>query len=202
MGKPKRKPLIGIIGGIASGKSCVAAEFAKLGCAVIDADAIAHALLDTCPVRDEIVGRFGPGILDAFGKIDRQELGRVVFSDGGKLAVLNEIIHPRVLQEAEELLGRYDRDEQVKAVVLDMPLLVEVGWADRCDRILFVDCDIERRLERAGRTRCLTEEELKKREKFQISLDTKKTLVDNIIDNNSEFSTLVRQIKFIFSDIV
>jgi dephospho-CoA kinase len=82
-----------------------------------------------------------------------------------------------------------------------MPLLVEVGWADRCDRVLFVDCAIERRLERAGRTRGLTEEELKKRENFQISLDTKKTLVDNIIDNNSEFSALVRQIKIIFSDI-
>jgi len=202
VGKPKKKPLIGIIGAIASGKSSVAAEFAKLGCAVIDADAIAHGLLDTKPVRDEVVGRFGLSVLNEAGQIDRGELGRLVFADGEKLAALNRIIHPRVLQQTEDLLRRYNRDDRVKAVVLDMPLLVEVGWAERCDRILFVDCDIQRRIERVGRTRRLTEEELKKREKFQISLDTKKTLVDNIIDNNSEFSTLVRQIQFIFSDII
>lgn len=193
--------MIGIIGAIASGKSSVAAEFAKLGCAVIDADAIAHALLGIGPVRDEIVDRFGPSILNEAGQIDRRKLGRIVFADGKRLAALNEIIHPRVLQQTEKLLSRYDREDRVKAVVLDMPLLVEIGWADRCDRVLFVDCDIERRLERAGRTRRLTEEELKNRENFQISLDTKKTLVDNIIDNNSDFSTLVRQIKIIFSDI-
>lgn len=201
VGKPRIKPLIGIIGAIASGKSSVAAEFAKLGCAVIDADAIAHALLGTGPVRDEIVERFGPSILNEAGQIDRRKLGKIVFADSERLAALNEIIHPRVLQQTEELLSRYDGEDRIKAVVLDMPLLVEVGWADRCDRVLFVDCDIERRVERAGRTRRLTEEELKKRENFQISLDTKKTLVDNIIDNNSEFSTLVRQIKIIFSDI-
>lgn len=199
--KPKPKPLIGIIGAVASGKSSVAAEFAKLGCAVIDADAMAQALLDTGPVREQIVGRFGPDILNEAGQIDRRTLGKIVFADGQRLAALNEIIHPRVLQQTEQLLARYTRDDRVQAVVLDMPLLVEVGWADRCDRVLFVDCDLEHRVERAGRTRCLTEEELKKRENFQISLDTKKTLADNTIDNNSEFSTLVRQIKNIFSDI-
>ena len=201
LSKPRTKPLIGIIGGIASGKSTVAAEFGKLGCAVIDADAIAHELLDNETVREAILDRFGPSILNDSRGIDRGELGRIVFADGEKLATLNAIIHPRVLQQTEALLAQYDRDDRVPAVVLDMPLLIEVGWADRCDKVVFVDCVSARRLERARETRALTEQEVKKREKFQISLDTKKTLADNTIDNNSEFSTLVRQIKFIFSNI-
>ena len=199
--KPRTQPLIGIIGAIASGKSSVAREFAKLGCAVIDADAIVHALLDTDPVRDEVVRRFGDRILDETGRIDRRALGNIVFADRESLATLNDILHPRVLRETEALLARYAQDPRVRAVVLDMPLLVEVGWVDRCDKLVFVDCDLERRLERAKRTRGLTERELKKRENFQISLDTKKKLADNTIDNNSEFSTLVRQIKTIFSGI-
>jgi len=199
--KHNRKPLIGIVGGIASGKSSVAAEFGKLGCGVIDADAIVHRLLETDAVRDEIVTRFGPGVLKDTGSVDRQELGNIVFADGEELAALNGILHPRVLDETEALLARYERDSSVSAVVLDMPLLLEVGWDRRCDKVIFVDCADERRFERARRTRALTEQEVKKRENFQISLDTKKTLADNTIDNNSEFSTLVRQINDIFSGI-
>ena len=193
--------MIGIVGGIASGKSSVAAEFGKLGCAVIDADAIVHRLLETDFVRDEIVTHFGPDVLDDAGRVNRQELGKIVFADGEKLTALNDILHPRVLEETELLLARYQRDSSVRAVVLDMPLLVEVGWAQRCDKVIFVDCADQRRFERARRTRSLTEQEVKKRENFQISLDTKKALADNTIDNNSEFSTLVRQINDIFSDI-
>ena len=199
--KRNTKPLIGIVGGIASGKSSVAAEFAKLGCAVIDADAIVHRLLETDAVRDEIVAQFGPEVLDGTGRVNRRELGRIVFMDSRKVAALNAIIHPRVLEETEELLARYQRDSRAKAVVLDMPLLLEVGWAQRCDKVIFVDCANERRFERARRTRSLTEREVKKRENFQISLDTKKRRADNTIDNNSEFSTLVRQTNDIFSGI-
>jgi dephospho-CoA kinase len=195
------KPLIGIVGGIASGKSVVAAEFGKLGCAVIDADAIAHGALQMGSVHDEIVKRFGPSVLNGVGRIDRKELARLAFAEAETLAALNGIIHPIVFQKAEVLIAEYERDDRVKAVVLDMPLLIEVGWADRCDKVVFVDCAFERRLDRALRTRSLTAQEVKNREKFQISLDTKKTLADNSIDNNSGFSALVRQIQDIFSDI-
>lgn len=199
--KPRVKPLIGIVGGIGSGKSTVAAEFAKLGCAVVDADAIAHEALQSNPVRDEIVGLFGPSILGRSGRIDRKRLATMAFADGEKLAALNRIIHPLVFDKTEELIAQSERDNSVKAVVLDMPLLMEVGWADRCDRVVFVDCTFERRLDRARRIRSLTGQEVKIRENFQISLDTKQTLADNTIDNNSGFSALVRQIKTIFSDM-
>ncbi len=201
VGRSKKKPLIGIVGGIASGKSRVAAEFERLGCALIDADAIAHALLEEPSVRDAIVRRFGPVILGASGEIDRRTLAQRVFTEAQDLAALNGIIHPRVLQRIEELIAQYEHSDKAQAIVLDMPLLIEVGWADRCNRIVFVDSRFELRAQRARQKGLLTEGEIKIRENFQISLDSKRKLADNTIDNNSDFLTLVRQIQDIFSDI-
>ncbi len=200
--KPRdHKPVVGIVGGIASGKSAVAAEFGRLGCAVIDGDALAREALGIPSIRGAIVARFGPEILDEAGRIDRRVLARIVFADGERLRLLNEIIHPYVLQRTEELIAQYQKDADPRAIVLDIPLLVEVGWADRCDRIVFVNCDRGRRIERARKKREMDEQEVKIRENFQISLDTKAALADNTIDNNSDFSTLVRQIEAIFSEM-
>jgi dephospho-CoA kinase len=201
VGNPRKKPIIGIIGGIASGKSTVAREFGKLGCAVISADAIAHEVLQEKSVREEIAGLFGPEVLKPGGEVDRTRLARFVFSDEEKLAALNKVIHPRVLERTEKLMAQYNHCAHAQAIVLDMPLLVEVGWANRCDRLIFVKCDRKRRAERAKQAGLLDEQEIKIRENFQISLDKKAKLADNTIDNNSDFLTLVRQIKDIFSDI-
>ena len=198
---PSKKPVIGIVGGIASGKSTVAAEFGKLGCAVVSADAIAHELLDEQPVRDEVARLFGREILTPSGQIDRGRVAQSAFADPEKLSALNKLIHPRVLQRTEELIARYSHCAHVTAIVLDMPLLIEVGWADRCDRLIFVKCDRRRRGERAKRMGLMDEQEVKIRENFQISVDRKAELADNAVDNNSDFSTLVRQIQDIFSDI-
>lgn len=198
---PRKKPIIGILGGIASGKSTVATEFEKLGCAVIRADAIAHDLLQEEPVRDALVRQFGREILQPSGQIDRARLARVVFADAEKLCVLNKLIHPHVLERTEELIAEYSRCTHAQAIVLDMPLLVEVGWASRCDKLIFVKCDRAQRARRAKQAGAMDAQEIKIREKFQISLDRKAQLADNTIDNNSDFSTLVRQIKEIFSDL-
>jgi len=195
-----KKPVIGILGGIASGKSTVAAEFAKLGCKVIDADDIAHKLLETEPVKEKIAACFGRAVLDSAGKIDHKKLAAVVFGDLDKLSSLNEIIHPFVLRRAEELMELYSRQDQVKAIVLDMPLLVEVGWATRCDRLVFVDCRRKLRALRAEK-KGFDQNQLKIRENFQISLDSKVGLADNTVVNNSDFSALVRQVADIFSDV-
>lgn len=202
MGNSKNKPLIGIVGGIASGKSTVAAQFEKLGCARIDADGMARALLEEPSVRDALVRQFGPTILDSTGRIDRRRLAERAFAGEREWAALNGILHPLVLERAEALIEQYDKDPAVAAVVLDMPLLIEVGWADRCDRIVFVDGRRELRIERARNKGGLTEEDIKIRENFQISLDRKAHLADNSIDNNSDFSALVRQIQDIFSDTI
>jgi len=202
VGNTGRKPIIGILGGVGSGKSTVADEFAKLGCKVIDADKIAHKLLDKKTVQDRIVALFGKNILDSSGKIDRKKLADIVFADADKLSSLNKIVHPFVLGRAEELIERYNRQNQVKAIVLDMPLLVEVGWAKRCDKLIFVDCGRQLRIDRAKKLGIFGENQLKIRENFQISLDNKANIADNMIDNNSDLSGLAKQVADIFSYIV
>jgi dephospho-CoA kinase len=198
VGNIGEKPIIGILGGIGSGKSTVAAEFVKLGCKVVDADKIAHELLDKEAVREKIVGLFGRAILNSARKVDRRKLAEVVFADADKLSSLNKTIHPLVLERAEVLIKQYNRENQVKAIVLDMPLLAEVGWAERCDKLIFVDCKRQLRLDRAKKMG-FDENQFKIRENFQISLDNKAGLTDNIIDNNSGFSALAKQVTDIFS---
>jgi len=195
------KPIIGIMGGIGSGKSTVAAEFAKLGCKVIDADEIAHELLNKDTIKEKIVAFFGRDVVDSKGNINRKRLGEIVFADYDKLTKLNGIIHPLVIERAEELIEQYKRQNQIKAVVLDMPLLVEIGWAGRCNKLIFVNCKEKIRAERAKKMG-FDKNQLKIRENFQISLDNKVALADNTVENNSDFSAMVRQVADIFSDIM
>jgi dephospho-CoA kinase len=201
VGKSKKKPIIGILGGVGSGKSTVAAEFAKLGCAVINADEIAHNLLDNRDLRKKVVARFGREILSRGGKIDRRKLAGIVFAGARNLAALNRIIHPLVFKGVRELIKKANRQSRVKAIVLDMPLLMEVGWAKRCDKLIFVKCRQKIRVKRSQRAAILEKVELKYREKFQISLDKKESIADNTIDNNSGFSALAGQVTDIFSGI-
>jgi dephospho-CoA kinase len=192
-------PVLGILGGIGSGKSTVAAEFGRLGCAVIQADVIAHEVLQRPDIREQVVRLLGGTVLDVNGRLDRKRVASIVFADCEKLAVLNRIIHPFVMAEVERRLLAYQQDSRVPAVVLDVPLLVEVGWADRCDRLIFVACDLKTRL---ARSQTLTLEQIQARENFQISLDKKANLADNTIQNDSDLSALAGQIATIFSSIV
>jgi dephospho-CoA kinase len=176
--------VIGILGGMYSGKSTVAAELAKLGCAVIDADSISHQLLEEK------------------GKIDRSALANRVFGNPAKLALLTGILHPLIMVRVEQLIAQCAPQPAVRAIVLDIPLLVEVGWEKRCDHLIFVDCTPPLRLERAKNKGVFEADQLKIRENLQISLDKKKRIADNIVDNNSDLSGLSKQIACIFSTIV
>ena len=201
VGNPKKKPVIGILGGIGSGKSTVAAEFGKLGCGVIDADEIAHKLLEKKNVKEKIITLFGP-VLDSAGKIDRKKLADIVFADADKLSALTGILHPFVLTRTEQLINQYNQENQVEAIVLDMPLLMEVGWEKRCDKLIFVDCERPLRVNRMKKMGLFDENKFKIRENFQISLDNKVAIAENTINNNSGFLTLVRQVADIFFGII
>ena len=201
MSKAGKKPIIGILGGIASGKSTVAAEFAKLGCKVIDADKIAHEVIEQKNIKKKIVDIFGGDVLNSASEVDRKKLAGVVFFNTEKLSLLNNIVHPLVIAQVEQLIEQYNRRNQVRAIVLDMPLLAEIGWTERCDRLIFVDCSEKIRLKRAKKMG-FNKNQIKIRENFQISLDNKKKLADNTIENNSGFSALVRQVADIFSEIL
>ena len=194
--------MIGILGGMYSGKSTVAAELAKLGCAVIDADSISHQLLEEKDVLKKIVRVFGTEVLDGKGKIDRAALANRVFGNPAKLETLTGILHPLVMVRVEQMIAQFNTQPAVRAIALDIPLLVEVGWEKRCDHVIFVDCAPPIRLERAKKTGVFEADQLKIRENLQISLDKKKRIADNIVDNNSDLSGLSKQIASIFSTIV
>jgi len=196
----KKKPIIGLVGGICAGKSAVANEFGRLGCVVIDADAMAKQLLDKPEIRSKIIAIFGKSIVDENGKIDRQKLAAIVFTDEKYITALNDIIHPIVLEQTQELINSYMENETIKAIILDVPLLAEVGWENRCEKLVFVDSTPENRLERAKK-RGMSKNELKIRENFQISLDKKLCMSDYIVNNNSDLSELGEQVGRIFHSI-
>jgi dephospho-CoA kinase len=145
--------LIGIIGRIGAGKSTVARLLAEHGARVIDADRIAHEVLQDADVRRLLVERFGPGVImgglspDA-ADIDRKALAGIVFGPTAAhrraLAALEAIVHPRVHESMEALLvgiaGEERKGGTEQVVVLDVPLLVRGGWLDRCDRIVVLEC--------------------------------------------------------------
>ena len=196
-----KKPIIGILGGIGSGKSTVAAAFRDVGCRVIDSDAIVHSLLRREDVRARLVDVIGAGILDSSGMIDRAALAQAAFGQRETLKFLMDVLHPLVLERTEALMDIYQGQTEVCGIVLDMPLLLEVGWEKKCDFLVFVDCSEEKRRQRAKKSKKIDFEQLKIRESFQISLDKKKQKAHYIVYNNSDKSDMAEQIAQIFSSM-
>ena len=197
----KKKLIVGILGGIGSGKSTVAAEFAKLGCAVINADKIAHELLLDENAKRQLIDAFGEGISGKNGLINHAELADTVFNSDKNVARINDIIHPLVFDRTNKLIEQYKRQEKTQLNILDAPLLVEAGWTQMCDKLVFIDCDPKIRAQRAEKKGLSGEKYLEKREKFQISLDTKAKLAHYTICNNSGLSDLADQVACIFSTL-
>lgn len=177
---------IGILGGVASGKSLVAKQLAQLGAGLLDADREAHEVLRTEAVEDAVRRRWGPEVFDADGRIDRARLAGIVFGDSPWAArqreCLEQLIHPetgrRLSRQAQQMA-----DEGVTAVVLDAPLLVEAGWDKLCSTLMFVDAPRRLRLARAlGRG--WTEKDFQVREGVQESLDEKRERADFVVDNS------------------
>ncbi len=193
-----KKIIIGILGGIGSGKSSVAAEFAKLGCAVIDADRIAHQLLDTEKIARQIRDAFGAEVFDADGRVNCSALGDRTFESSENVAKINDILHPEILIKCRQLIAEYNNAD-IKAIILDLPLLVEVGWDKKCDILIFIDCPERIRTQRTAKNGHLSKKLLKKRENFQISLDNKLKIAHYTINNHSDLSVLAEQVVRIFS---
>jgi dephospho-CoA kinase len=184
-------PVISLIGGIGAGKSLVAALWAELGASVLDADAIGHALLDQRPARDEVLDRFGPGVLDPSSggdgpsRIDRRALGALVFGHPPALRDLEKILHPRMRRTFERAIARAMRKGEARGVVLDAAILLETGWNDLCDRVVFVDSPEDQRRVRLAGQRGWGPETLAARERAQWPLDQKRRAADVVLPNDS-----------------
>ncbi|MCY8179467.1 dephospho-CoA kinase [Bacillus paralicheniformis] len=186
--------VIGLTGGIASGKSTVAQMFQQCGITVVDADVIAkEAVEQGMPAYQKIAETFGQGVLLETGGIDRRKLGEIVFANEEKRMQLNAIVHP----EVRKMMIK-QRDEAIRAgerfVVLDIPLLYESGLEHLTDKVIVVWVPMERQLERLMKRNRLTEDEALNRIHAQHSLDEKKKKADAVIDNSGSLKDTEAQL--------
>lgn len=174
--------LIGLTGGIASGKSTVAARMAEHGAIVIDADALAREVVAPgTPALAAIAERFGPRVIAPGGSLDRAALGAVVFGDEAERRALEAITHPAIRRRMHELVAAAHVQDPDAVVVYDIPLLVETG-ANGFDQVVVVDAPLETRIERLVALRGMDEAEARARAASQASDDARRAVADHVID--------------------
>ena len=184
--------LIGLTGGIGSGKSSVSAALARRGARIIDADAIVRELQSPgTVVFAEMVDRFGPGIVAEDGSLDRQAVADIVFSDEQALADLGLIVHPRVHEEIERRVADAEGTDDV--VVLDIPLLDRSGWPGLLGTVV-VDLDPEVAIARLVEHRGFTEADARARVAAQIERSDRLELADFVVDNGGTMADLEVQV--------
>jgi dephospho-CoA kinase len=194
---------VGLTGSIAVGKSFVVSVFADLGCVTFDADKIAHKVMEPGGAAyEETVREFGGSILAEDGSIDRAKLGAIVFADAGRRKRLNEIVHPRVVEEQNRLLGEVEAKTPDAIVINDAALMIESGGYRRYDKLIVVFCDREKQIERLMRRNHLTREDAERRIAAQMSSDEKRRYADYEIDTSGAFDQTRRRVAEVFAELV
>jgi len=196
-------PIIGLAGGIGSGKSHVARLLGELGCAVIDSDAQVHAAYRDPEVIRKLRSWWGEGVIKPDGAVNRAAVAGKVFSDPVQRNRLEGLVHPIVALARDHAMRQVvDAGAKPLAFVWDTPLLFEAGVREGCDAVVFVDSPRELRLERLARTRGWGPEELNRRENSQWPLDKKKKLSDDVISNAAGAEGLGIQVRLVLSRIL
>lgn len=186
--------VIGLTGGIATGKSAVSNILRMLDVPVIDSDELAHRVVEKGqPALEEIAREFGAEVFASDGTLDRRKLGELVFRSPKARKKLEEITHPRIMKMVLEQLARY-RLEGRKLVVLDAPLLIEAGLQSMVDQVWVVVCDKDLQVQRLMQRSNLTEEEALERINAQMPLEEKVKYADRIIENNGTLSELEQKV--------
>ncbi|MBC7784335.1 MAG: dephospho-CoA kinase [Burkholderiales bacterium] len=194
------KPIIGIVGGIGSGKSMVADLFGELGASVFHADQVVHQLYTRDEVRKTLRGWWGDSVFHPDGSVNRAAIAISVFQVPKERARLEAYVHPLVDRERERLSRLAIGNQQIKALIWDVPLLVETDLHKQCDVVVFVDGPVELRRDRV-KSRGWDAEELARRENFQLPLDTKRQIADYVISNVDDVNAARSQVRVVFSRI-
>lgn len=166
---PSRPYIIGLIGGIASGKSKMSERFEKMGASIIDCDKLAHSIYE--PGEEcfyTIVNTFGSDLLDENGRIDRKKLGAIVFTDNKKLQELNQIVWPSLLKKAKVIISQKFNEEKRQIIILEAAVLIQAGWENECHEIWSMIIPPEVAVQRLMERNKLTEDEAKARVASQL----------------------------------
>lgn len=195
--------VIGVTGGFGTGKSTVARMFKELGAVVLDADALSREATE--PKRlawRRIVKLYGPRVLNEDQTIDRRALAELVFSDEPARRRLEAMIHPQVIRRIKQQLHQLRRQRSVRAVVLDVPLLFEVGAEGLADAVVVVTAQAEVRARRLRKQAGWTQEAITRRDGAQWELSAKVALADYVVDNANGLEQTRTQVRRIWSQLV
>jgi dephospho-CoA kinase len=197
------KPIIGISGGIGSGKSMVADLFGELGCLVIKADQQVRDAYDDAAVK-KTLRQWWPdrAIFKADGSVDRKAVAAIVFDNATERERLEQLLHPIVAEARDRLMSAAVNDPAVVAFVWDTPLLLEAGLASQCDTLVFVQAPLAVRLDRVRQIRGWDRAELVRRENLQWPLDRKREISEYVIDNTADAVYARGQVKDVLSRIL
>ncbi len=193
---------VGLTGSIAVGKTYVVSVLAELGCVTFDADKVAHSVMEPGrPAYEGIVREFGEGVLAPDRSIDRQKLGAIVFGDEARRIRLNEIVHPRVIEEQNCLLQQAEAKDPDGIAVIDAALMIESGGYKRFDKLIVVYCDRETQIERLMRRSQITREDAERRVAAQMSSDEKREYADYEIDTSGGYDQTRRKVVEVHSEL-
>jgi dephospho-CoA kinase len=195
---------LGLVGGIASGKSLVAQCFYELGAVVLDGDRAGHAVLREPDVIAAVGARWGDKVIDAAGQVVRREVAKIVFApgNGAEMEFLEQLTHPRIEQRLKaELAAVKAAPAPPPAVVIDAALLFEAGWDKLCDKIIFVDAPRDVRLERAVR-RGWSAEQFAAREAAQLPPEEKRQRSHIVIRNVRTLESLREVVRLTWRNLV
>lgn len=197
--------VMGIAGGVASGKSLISHQLVQLGAVLLDADAIGHRVLQEPAIEQAIRNRWGSAVFDEQGRVSRPAVAKMVFGSGPdsreQLAFLEALTHPRIEARLRDEIERLVTRRDVPAAVLDAAVMFKAGWDRLCDRILFVDTPEKQRIERA-RARGWTAAELFAREAAQEPLAWKRSRADAVIDNSGTPQEALAQVQRLWQSLV
>ncbi|HLJ89175.1 MAG TPA: dephospho-CoA kinase [Candidatus Angelobacter sp.] len=196
---------VGLTGGIACGKSTIAEMFSNLGVHVILADKVAHELYRKGePVYDELVRRFGQGIVGRDGEIDRALLAKAAF-EGGRVEELNGIVHPAVIRRQEQMIEQIISREPNAVIMVEAALILEAGLKDKFAKLIVVTCQPEQKVsryaQRAGLNAASAKTEVERRSKAQLPDDEKVRSAHYVIDNSGSLDQARRQVEGIYSEL-
>ncbi len=195
--------IVGLTGGLASGKSVVAAEFARLGCHVIEADQLGRDVVEPdAPAYQPVVEAFGPSILDPEGRISRPALAAIVFNDPARLDQLNAIVHPAVHAAVEQRCAEIAARDPQAIVIYAAAILIETGGYREYPKLIVVACSREHQIERALQRPGATEADVRARLSRQLPLKSKLEYADYVIGTDGTLAETLRQTKMVHESLL